>query len=212
MNLGETLGLSDRAERLLVRALQTVLAAVVAYGLVTARVGTAVQAGVALAITLLPAALRREYDYTMDAGLVLWITVAVLLHTVGSLGAYRRYRWYDEIAHTVSATVIAGIGYATLRAVEHHSGELDVTPRFSRFFIVVFVLAAGVFWEIIEFASGALATVVGARPLIVYGIDDIVTDMIFNGIGGLVVAFLARRPFRGLAGFLRRRLASGSDD
>ena len=51
---------------------------------------------------------------------------------------------------------------------------------FRSVFVVVFVLATGIFWEVLEFAAGDLITV--------YGIDDIVTDMIFNAVGATIVA------------------------
>ncbi len=213
MKLGEAVGLSEGNERRLVRLLQFALLLLLGYGVVTVQVGVAAYGGFALAVTLLPAAVRREYGYTMDAGLVLWITIAVTLHIIGSLGAYQRYQWYDEIAHTVSATVIAGFGYAALRAFEDHTEAIDVPGTFEKLFIVVFVLATGVLWEIIEFASGGMADLLGMRgPLVVYGIDDIVTDMIFNGVGGLVVAFLATSPFTSLAGFFGGRLAAADSD
>ncbi|MDF9746533.1 hypothetical protein [Natrinema salsiterrestre] len=203
MRLGETLGLSDSQERRIVRALQLVLLALVGYGAATGRYSIAVTAGLALAITLLPAALRREYGYSMDAGLTLWITGAVVLHTVGALGLYEWYQWYDEITHTVSASVIAGLGYASFRAVELHTDEIDVPPKFRSVFIVVFVLAVGVFWEVLEFAFGGLVTV--------YGIDDIVTDFVFNAVGAVIVAVWGTGSVGELVGFFRGRLRSDSN-
>lgn len=213
MTLSEWLGLSGSGERALVRLTQFVLVALTAYGLATLRLGMTANAGLALAVTLLPAVLRREFDYAMDAGLVLWISAAVFLHSVGTLGPYQRYHWYDEITHTVSATLIAGVGYASLRAFERHSDAVDVTPPFRTLFVVVFVLAAGVFWEIAEFASETVAGALGVRgPLVVYGIDDIVSDIVFNTVGGVLVALWGTGPFRGLAGFFRRLLGARSDE
>ena len=203
MTLSDILGLSDGQERHLVRILQLALVGLIGYGMVTGSVPVSVTAGIALGITLLPAALRREYEYSMDAGLVLWITVAVFLHAVGSTGIYGQYQWYDEITHTVSATVVAGIGYASFRAFELHSDDVAVPSAFRSLFIVVFVLAAGVLWEVFEYALGGLVPV--------YGIDDIVTDFVFNGIGGLIVAVWGTGHVGDLVGFLRTRLRSETD-
>lgn len=212
MTLGEALGLSDARERLLTRLLQAVLAGMLVYGLATFRWAMAANGGLALAITLLPALVRREYGYAMDPGLVLWITVAVLLNGVGMIGFYERYQWYDEITHAVSATIVAGLGYAAFRALECHSEEIDVPPTFRSVFIVVFVLAAAVVWELFEFASELLAGFIGGpAPLVVYGIDDIVTDMIFNAVGAVLVALWGAGYVDGLVGFFRRRLRSSSD-
>jgi len=169
--------------------MQAVLLALFGYTLATVRLGLALGVGFGLFVTLLPALVRREYDYSMDPLLVLWVTLAVFLHTVGSLGPYDWFGWYDSVTHTVSAVLIAGIGYVTLRTFEEHSDEIDVPGEFRAVFIVVFVLAAGVFWELLEFASGALATTLGAdEPLAVRGVSDIVNDLVFNTLGAVLLA------------------------
>lgn len=200
MTIDDVLGLSDFRERLVTRALQSVLIGLIAIGLVTVWIDVIITAGLALGITLLPALLRREYEYSMDPGLVLWITIAMLLHTAGSLRLYEQYQWYDEITHTASATLIAGVGYASFRALELHSNEIDVPAKFRAVFIIVFVLAAGLFWEVLEFTFGGLVTV--------YGIDDIVTDFVFNAVGAILVAIWGTGYVDGLIGFFRERLQS----
>ena len=152
-----------------------------------------VTVGIALGVTLLPALLRREYGYSMDEGLLLWITVAMILHIAGALGLYGQYQWYDEVTHAVSATLIAGVGYASFRALELHYDDIDVTSEFRAVFSVVFVLAAGILWKVLEFALGGLVTV--------YGIDDIVTDLIFNAVGAVVVAVWGTEYVHNLVGF-----------
>jgi hypothetical protein len=207
MTLGDLVGLSDARERLLVRLLQLGLAGIAIYGLVTGRLGMAANGALTLSVTLVPALLRREYGYTMDAGLVLWITLAIVLHVIGSLGLYSQFSWYDEITHTVSATVVAGVGYATFRAFEQHSDAIDVPSAFRGVFIVVFVLAFGVGWELFEFGAPVVSQWLGFdSPVTVYGIDDIVTDFVFNGVGAVLVAFWGTDYTRGAVGFLRRRL------
>lgn len=200
MTLGDTLGLSDTQERLLVRALQFVLVGLIVFGGVTGRTATAASAGIGLGVTLIPALLRREYGYSMDAGLVLWLTLAMLLHTIGAMGLYEQYQWYDEVTHTASSMVIAGVGYASFRALELHSDAIDVPSAFRAVFIVVFVLATGVIWEVMEFALGGLVTV--------YGIDDIVTDFVFNAVGAVILAVWGTGYVDGLVGFFHDRLES----
>ena len=212
MTLGTALGLSNSQERYLTRILQVSLLGLTVYGLATFQWATAANSGFALAVTVLPALLRREYGYAMDPGLVLWITVAMVLNAIGFMGIYSRYAWYDEITHTVSATLIAGFGYAAFRAFEEHSYEIDVPSTFRSVFIVVFVLAAAVFWEILEFGSELFAGFIGiSAPLVVFGIFDIVTDMIFNIVGAVVVALWGTDHFSGLVSFFRRILNSGEN-
>ncbi|WP_353633929.1 hypothetical protein ABSL23_12300 [Halobacterium sp. NMX12-1] len=198
---------ADAAERLAVRAMQAVLVALLAFTLVRLRVTLALGVAVTLAVTLLPALLRREYHYSMDPLLAFWLTLSVFVHTVGSMGPYEWFGWYDSVAHTASAVVIAGVGYVTLRTFELHSEEIDVPGEFRAVFVVVFVLAAGVFWELLEFGSGALARAVGAdAPLAVDGVGDIVNDLVFNTVGAVVVAALGTDYLRGAVSFVQRRL------
>lgn len=209
MTASETIGLSERRERLLTRLLQFVLVGICLGGLATLRLGIAVNGAFGLALTLIPAAIRREYQYTMSPALVLWIAIAVSLHSVGSLGLYSWISWFDSLTHTVSAIIIAGLGYATVSGFGQHSTELHVPARFRPVFIVVFVLAVSIVWELLEFGSGQAARVVGIEaPLIVHGVDDIVTDMVFNTVGGLIVAVGGSGYFVSLSGFFRRRFGS----
>jgi len=194
------LGLSETTQRRLVRVLQLALVGMGGYGLVTRNAGLALPPLIGLGITFVPALLQRKYNYAMNAGLVLWISVAVFLHALGGLALYEQYTWYDEITHTVSAALIAALGYATFRALERHSEEISVPDELRAVFIVVFVLSFAIAWEVLEFAMGGLIPV--------YGIDDIVTDMIANIVGAVIVAAAGAGPIDGLIGFLVDRLRS----
>lgn len=203
----ETPDSSDDVERLAARGMQAALLGLFLYTLVKVQLALALGVGFALGVTLLPALVRREYGYAMDPLLVLWVTLSVFLHTIGSLGPYAWFGWYDSVTHTVSAVLIGGIGYVTLRTFEEHSAEIDVPGEFRAVFIVVFVLAAGVFWELLEFGSSELARAIGmTRPLKVKGVDDIVTDLVFNTLGGLVLAAFGTDYLGGAIAFARRRL------
>jgi len=193
--------------RLAVRALQTVLGAIAAFALVRGNVTLFVNSGGPLAITFLPALLRREYDYAMDTGLVLWITVASTLHAAGALELYEAFGWYDSLTHAVSASLIAGVGYAIARAVERHSRAVDFNREFRATFIVLFVLAVGVGWEILEFTSGGLASTVGGEAVLAqYGTSDIVNDLVFNTVGAFIVAGWSTAHFEGIAARLTGRV------
>lgn len=182
------------------RAMQVGLAAVTLFGLVTFRWGLVINAGISLAVTFLPALLERDLSLPMNPGLVAWITFAVFLHAVGALGPYRWFGWYDSVTHTLSATIIAGAGYATARALDEHYDRLEVPPAFMFGFIVVFVLAFGVLWEIMEFASGGIASILGGEAVLAqYGASDIVYDLTFNAVGGVLVALFGTSRLREIA-------------
>jgi hypothetical protein len=196
-------------KRQVTRVLQAVIAAVMAYGVVTLQGGMVLNAGIGLAVTFLPALLRRDFSVPMDPALTLGITMAVLVHAVGTLGPYTAWGWYDQVAHFISAAVVAAAGYATAKAIVIHEEDAHVPPPYMFVFILVFVLAFGVLWEILEFALEGVADVLGAdAPLTQYGVDDTVLDLVADAVGGLAVAVWGTARLSGFAQSLADRLSS----
>lgn len=189
-----------RHHRIAVRAMQVVLAGIAALAVVRGEATLLVNSLGPLAVTFLPALLRHEYDHAMDTGLVLWITLAATLHALGAVWLYTAFGWYDSLTHTLSASLVAGAGYAVARAVEGHSHAVTFNRGFRATFVVIFVLAVGVGWEIMEFASGGLSTVVGGEAVLAqYGTGDIANDLVFNTVGALLVAGYSSAHFEGVA-------------
>ena len=205
MSVRDSLALSDERERVLTRLLQLALVGLAGYGLVTGSSSVAVNAAGALLVTALPALLRREVGLRIDFGIALWLTVAVLLHAVGILGPYRNVWWYDYVTHALSASVVAGIGYAVVRALDEHSERIELPEPFFSAFLFLVVVAFGVVWEVLEFAVTEISEALGVNSvLVVFGISDIVTDLVFTSLGGLVVVLWGRGYFRSLATKLGR--------
>lgn len=174
-----------------VRLLQVVLAGITLVGLVRFEWGLVVNAGVSLGVTFLPGVLSRDYSVPLSPAQTLWITTAVSLHAIGALGPYEWFGWYDSVTHTLSATIVAGAGYASARALAEHDDALEIPSEFMFVFVLVFVLAFGVLWEILEFATGGVASIVGGEPVLAqYGTRDIVLDLVFNTVGAVLVAAL----------------------
>lgn len=181
--------LDDSRLRYVVRGMQVVLFVMTAYGVATLDLVVVSNAGIALGVTLVPAVVGRRYGRSISAGLALWITAAAFLHAVGLLGPYGSVGWYDQVTHTLSASVVAGVGYAIVRAVDHWSTSITFTPAFRLVCVVLFVLAAGVCWELIEFGAGGAASILGHEAVLVqYGLRDTVSDLVFDAVGALVVA------------------------
>jgi hypothetical protein len=187
--------------------MQAFLALATLSAVVRAEYTLVVNAGVPLALSTLPTLVRRRYDRELSAGLALWIGTAATLHAAGALGPYEWFGWYDQVTHTVSASLVAGVGYACVGALERYSAAIEFPPRFRVLLVVLVVLAIGVAWEILEFASGGLAALVGGEAVLAqYGLRDIVLDLVFDGVGGLAVAFWGTTYFDGVAAGLARRL------
>ncbi|GAA0680548.1 hypothetical protein ACFQDG_03655 [Natronoarchaeum mannanilyticum] len=190
-----------------VRIMQGILAVVVAYAAVTRQFGLVINSGIPLAITFLPRALNREYGYEMGGGLALWISGAAFLHAIGALGPYTMFGWYDQVTHTLSATLVAGAGYAIVVAIETEHDGVEIPSRLRGVFILLFVLAFGVLWEIGEFGTGLIAELYGGQAVLAqYGASDIALDLLFNAVGATIVALWGTGYFDGLSGLLARRV------
>lgn len=216
MKLRDRLGISERRQKQLTRGMQLALVGMVFIGIDRRNVGIVTNAGVALAITYVPAVLERDYDVPMDTGLTLWITVAVFLHGFGVVGIpgtegsfYRDLWWWDHLTHALSSSVVAGAGYTLVRAVDEHTDEVHFPPRFTLVFVLIFVAAFGVFWEVIEFGVSGLAANLGSGTVLTqYGLDDTMLDLFFDLVGGFVAGVWGTAHLTDLSGHVAERLSN----
>lgn len=176
-----------------------------------------VNALVALAVAQLPPILERDYDLPLDPALTLWLTSAAFFHAVGVVGLsgpggqnlYGSIPWWDHFTHALSASVVAAAGYVTVRALDEHSPDTDLPPRFVFVFILLFVVAFGVAWEVLEFGLGEAARAMGNRALLTqYGLEDTLMDLLFDTVGALLVATWGTAYLGDLAGRVEEVLAT----
>ena len=208
MNLRDATGLTDSSLWYVVRAMQLGLVGIATYGIVDLNVALTVNALLSLSVTLAPEFVRWRYDHTMDASLALWISTAAFLHSIGALGPYENVPGYDIITHTLTATLVAGVGYAVVAALDESSGAVEFPPKFRFLFIVIFVLAFGVVWEIAEFAAGGVGALLGGEEVLTqYGMRDTVLDLVFDGLGAVAVALWGTGAFDGVATVFSRGVA-----
>ncbi|MFB6282771.1 MAG: hypothetical protein ABEK59_02415 [Halobacteria archaeon] len=183
------LGMSPRTQLYVVRGMQLLLAGVAAAGIYTGKMGVFVNGVSTLAVSFLPGVLKRDYKITIHPGLMLWVTAAVFLHAVGALGPYKTVWWWDHVTHMLSASLTAGIGYIVARGLELHSPKVRIPNRFMFVFILLFAMAAGVIWEIFEFYASTLSQdLLGQKVVTVYGLGDTMEDLLFDLMGGILVA------------------------
>jgi hypothetical protein len=220
VRLRDRLGIGPETQRRLSRLMQVVLVGLVFIGLDRGNVGIVANGAIALAVTYLPAVLERDYHIPMDAGLTLWITTAVFLHALGTVGLpgsqlsfYQSVWWWDHLTHTLSSSVVAAAGYATVRAIDEHTEEVFLPWQFTFVFVLLFVLAFGVLWEVIEFAVGGVAALFGGEAILVqYGLEDTLLDLVFNTVGGVVVGLWGTAYLGDVVGALTRRLDRRASD
>jgi hypothetical protein len=227
--LRDAIGLSERAQRRLTWAMEIGLLCILVIGIWFGRTGVLVNAGLALLVTQLPPLLERDYGISLDVGLTLWITLAVFLHAVGTVPLpagivdlvgsvpadataatlYTSGSWWDHLTHSLSATVVAGVGYTVVRALDEHSDAVSFPPKFVFVYILLFVVAAGVLWEVVEFLVGEVARLAATEGILVqYGVEDTMLDLVFNLIGGVIVSLWGGAYLTGLVEALAPRFGA----
>ncbi|MFC6725815.1 hypothetical protein ACFQE1_15855 [Halobium palmae] len=194
------------SDRTATRLLQAAIGVVLIAGVALANLGVAVNALISLGVTFLPPVLARDWQVHLDARLTLYIAAAVFLHSLGMLGPYETVFWYDHLTHTLSATVVAGVGYATARAFDEHSDSVHFPPPFLAVYVLLFTLAFGVLWEVLEFGARIGARAIGAEPILVqYGLEDTMLDLVFDTAGAVLVALFGSGALRPLVESLTAR-------
>ncbi|MFW6018235.1 MAG: hypothetical protein ACOCPX_05390 [Halapricum sp.] len=175
--------------------MELVLVGLLFVGIERGSVGIIVNTGVALLLARLPSILERDYQLAMDPRITLWITSAAFFHAIGTvipgtgLKLYSDVPWWDHMTHALSASVVAAAGYATVRAIDTHSEDVYLPSKFIAVIILLFVLAFGVLWELLEFALGIAAEHLGSSSVLTqYGVYDTLWDLVYNSIGGILVA------------------------
>lgn len=214
MRLRDRIGVSNERQRQLSWFLQVGLVGMLFIGLERGSPGIIVNCAVGLAVAQLPAVLEQDYEITLDPALSLWITAAVFLHALGTVGLpgaeqsfYRGTSWWDHMTHALSSSVVAGAGYVTVRAIDRHSDEIHLPRRFMFVFILMFVIAFGVAWEILEFSLGFLKPLTGGKGILAqYSLEDTMMDLVYNTIGGLIVATWGTAHLTDTVGAIQARL------
>ena len=214
MRLRDRLGVSKRLQRRISWLLQLALVGFFFIGLDRGDPGIVVNSGVALAVAQLPAMFERDYDIAMDPALVLWLTSAAFLHALGTVGIpgtsllslYSNVWWWDHITHALSSSVVAGAGYAFVLTVDRHARNVNFPPAFTLVFLFLVVIAFGVVWEVLEFALARVGEIVGGSVLTQYGLEDTMLDLIFDAVGGALVAIWGTAYLTDVAGEVADRL------
>lgn len=133
---------------------------------------------------------------TLHPSLSVWIAGAGFLHMLGMLGWYDAVSGWDHLTHTVSAALVAAFVYASFLTSLQHSPTTPFDEAYAALFTILFTLGAGVFWELIELAARAVGEYIDRPPVLeYYGPRDTVLDMVFNGVGAVVVVGLDVRIF-----------------
>jgi hypothetical protein len=166
------------------RGMQAAMLAVVAAGTVTGNFTWVPAAMMALFMSVVPSILKRDLKIVLPLELNFMIVLALFLHVVGGFsGLYDSVEWWDHLTHITSATLIAVLGLVVVVSIDKYTDSIDLPRVFLALFIVMFTMAVGVFWELMEYANDQL---MGSH--LQYSLDDTMVDLLFDGFGGFIVA------------------------
>jgi len=175
--------------KLLSRAMQAGMIAVVVAGVVSHNYTWVPAAIISLFVSAIPAILRRDLNLVLPPELNFWIVLALFLHVVGGFSnLYNDLPGWDHLTHIMSASLIGAIGFVIVVIVDKYVATIYLPPRFLAVFIILLTMAVGVIWEIMEFANDSLL-----HTHLQYGLDDTMLDLFFDAIAGFVVAFVGAR-------------------
>lgn len=204
------LKLTDNEQKIASRVMRVLILGVLAAGIYKGNTGVIVNSLLSFAVTFLPGILEKDYGLEMDPLLVLWLTAAVFLHAFGTLGPYRTVFWWDHLTHVLSSSVVAAAGYATFRAVNEHYDEIHLPKKLFFVFILAFVMAFGVIWEVLEFGISGAASMIGSETVLTqYGLEDTMKDLVFDTVGGVLVALFGEIYLLDTVEQLREKLEKG---
>lgn len=160
-----------------------------------------------LLILVAPIVLRRYFMLRVPLALTVAIAVFAFVAMVfgDGLNFYGKYPWWDSFLHLLSGGVLAVLGLWLLHIILGDNGNAVMANKyFLAFYLLIFGLALGTMWEIMEYTYDDLfgtntqqfmLTTTSSLP----GPDDIpasghealrdtMTDLILDLVGSLLVA------------------------
>jgi uncharacterized membrane protein YjdF len=162
----------------------------VIYGLATLNPHLVFIGLVGFGLTVIPAVIERKSGITLPWEVNFLIALAVFLHVAGySQNWYiLLYPYYDKAAHFISSITVALLGFVSILLINRFSCT-KMTRLQVFFYIIIFTMAIGAFWEIYEYLMDTFFGAYLVKPL-QHGLDDTMIDLIFDLIGAIVVAVL----------------------
>ncbi len=139
-------------------------------------------------LTCIPYLIEHRIGVTLPWEVNFLIAFSVFLHVAGySQYLYiLLYPYYDKVAHFVTSITVGVLAFVSILLIDRFScTKLERWQIF--FYIVIFTMAIGSFWEIYEYL---MDTFFGSylTKLLQHGLDDTMIDLITDLLGGVVVA------------------------
>jgi len=144
----------------------------------------AIMAVIAVAVSLLPAVLQRNYRIVIPWFLEFLLVLQLHLHTFWDvwLRFYDSQWFWDKLLHLKGTMLVSFVGFLAAYAI-HLSGKVRLTGPILGLFTVVFGNALGAWWEIVEFLVDKTL-----KKNTQYGLDNTMIDLVNNLLGSLIAA------------------------
>lgn len=153
-------------------------------GIVTGNITWLPAAFISLFVSEIPSILARDLKLVLPFQFNFLIVFALFLHVVGGFyGFYDDIPWWDHLTHAMSASLVAALGLVFVVSIDRYVESIYLPRPFLAFFIVMFTMAFGVLWELMEFATDQLT-----GSFLQYSLDDSILDLMFDGFAGFFVA------------------------
>lgn len=139
-------------------------------------------------LTILPLILKKSYKISLPWELSFLILLPLLLHMGGTVREWYDifYPFYDKFAHLISSMAVAIFGFISVIIIDHYVDSIKIENKyFLAFFVVIFTVTMGVFWEIGEFLSD-MFFMTNTQP----SLADTMWDLIVDLAGGVIIAVL----------------------
>jgi hypothetical protein len=134
-------------------------------------------------LSMVPSALKRNYNITLPWVLDLLIALALFLHIGGGvLNAYHIIPGYDTITHFVSSVFVAFLAFVVIYILDEYWEGLHMDKYAMAFVVVVTTMAMGVVWEFNEWATDLIF---GTNEQ--WGLNDTMKDLLVDTIAGVVM-------------------------
>ncbi|HDR73689.1 MAG TPA: hypothetical protein ENN85_07235 [Methanoculleus sp.] len=147
-------------------------------------------------MTVVPYVVARRMHIRLPWSVFFLIALALWFHTAGFIQGYyvTYYPYYDKIAHLVSGTAVALIGFLGVIFLDKYL-KMTLQPEFIIFFTIIFGVALGAFWEMYEFLVDLFFGGSLAGPM-QNSLNDTMLDMMFVLAGSILVAVMGVFWFR----------------
>jgi hypothetical protein len=147
-------------------------------------------------LTFVPYVAAHRLDIRFPWFVYFLIALSLSLHIAGYVQGWyvTYYPYYDKMAHLVSGTSIALIGFLGVIFLDRY-WRMNLTPLFIVIFTVTFGMALGGFWEIYEFAVDQVFGSPFSVPM-QNSLADTMWDLIADLAGSTAVALVGVLYFR----------------